>query len=312
MSYPDGVTQYGRYPAPDHVIAHLSDTHLVSSEPLFGALRSEDTLLRALDQLERSGTRPEAIVFTGDLTDRGDEDSYRRLRTAVEPAAARMGARIVWVMGNHDERLQFASGLFDEDGVARPQDRTYDLAGLRIVALDTSVPGYHHGDISADQLDWLRSVLAAPAPHGTILALHHPPIPTPLELMSVLELRHQDALADAIRGSDVRAILGGHLHYSTHSTFAGVPVSVVGSLCYTIDVSAPQRTLSGIGGGQSFNLVQVYSDRIVHCTVPVGDIARVSGFDAAYLDALDGMTPEQRLEAFSKKRTTVPAPEPPS
>ena len=303
------MTQYGRYPAPDHVIAHLSDIHLMSeSKPLFGTVRSEDHLVRALEQLERSAISPEAIVFTGDLTDLGEPDSYRRLRAAVEPVAARMGAQLVWVMGNHDERAPFAAGLFDEGGPVGTQDRSFDVNGLRIIALDTSVPGYHHGDVTGDQLDWLRDELEHPAADGTILALHHPPIPTPLELMSVLELRNQDALADVIRGSDVRGILAGHLHYSSHSTFAGVPVSVVGALCYTIDVSAPRRTLSGIDGGQTFNLVQVYGDRIVHCTVPVGEFTEVSGFGASYLDLIERMTPAERLEAFSNKKSTF-APE---
>ena len=291
------------------MIAHLSDIHLMSeSRPLFGTVRSEDNLLRALGQLERSGASPEAIVLTGDLTDLGEADSYRSLRAAIEPAAARMGAQLVWVMGNHDERTQFAAGLFDETGPVREQDRSFDINGLRIIALDTSVPGYHHGDVTDDQLDWLRNELEHPAADGTILAMHHPPIPTPLELMSVLELRNQDALAEVIRGSDVRGILAGHLHYSSHSTFAGVPVSVVGALCYTIDVSAPRRTLSGIDGGQTFNLVQVYGDRIVHCAVPVGGFSEVSGFGAGYLDLIERMTPAERLEAFSNKASTF-APE---
>ena len=66
------------------------------------------------------------------------------------------------------------------EGSAATQDRVHDVAGLRIVSLDTSVPGYHHGELTDDQLAWLADVLATPAPHGTLLALHHPPIPIPM------------------------------------------------------------------------------------------------------------------------------------
>ena len=100
------------------------------------------------------------------------------------------------------------------------------------------MPGYHHGRILDSQLDWLRDVLAEPAPDGTLLALHHPPIPSPIELMAILELEEQHRLADVIRGTDVRAILAGHLHYSTSGTFAGIPVSVAAATCYVIDNSA--------------------------------------------------------------------------
>ena len=89
-------------------------------------------------------------------------------------------------MGNHDERAAYARGLFDRDlgdhdELAVPaQDAVYDVGGLRIVALDTSVPRYHHGELSDEQLDWLADVLTTPAEHGTVLALHHPPIPVPM------------------------------------------------------------------------------------------------------------------------------------
>jgi Icc protein len=47
-----------------------------------------------------------------------------------------------------------------------PMDRVHNIAGLRVIVLDTSVPGYHHGEISRAQLDWLATTLAEPAPFG--------------------------------------------------------------------------------------------------------------------------------------------------
>jgi 3',5'-cyclic AMP phosphodiesterase CpdA len=297
------VIQLGQYPAASHVVAHISDTHFRSgSRPLYGSIETDDHLLRALQQLEDSGVRPEAIVFTGDLTDLGEPDAYARLRAMVEPIAARLGAVVVWVMGNHDERLQYSAALFDTDPTEDPQDRVYDVAGLRIVSLDTSVPGYHHGDLTDSQLAWLADLLATPAPHGTLLCVHHPPIPTPmLEAMGMLELQEQHRLAEVIRGSDVRAILAGHLHYSTHSTFAGVPVSVAAATCYTLALTAKDRILSGVDFGQAFNLVHLYDDRVVHSIVPVGDPPEATGFSAEHWAQIEAMTPEQRLEMFSSK-----------
>lgn len=299
------MVQLGQHAPPIHVIAHISDTHFLGGrKPLYGAVDTDATITRALEQLERSETRPEAIVITGDLADVAEPDAYERLKAIIEPAAERMGSQIVWVMGNHDERAPFARILLGEDETDATQDRVYDVNGLRIIALDSTVPGYHHGDLTPAQLDWLRTELATPAPHGTILALHHPPIPTPIELMALIELDHQADLADVIRGTDVRAILAGHLHYSTTGTFAGIPVSVAAATCYTIDTSAEPGTLAGINGGHTFNLVHVYDDQVVHSVVPIGDDPRVAGFSGAFLSAISGMTPEQRREAFSSKNST--------
>ncbi|TAJ47138.1 MAG: phosphodiesterase [Herbiconiux sp.] len=291
--------QYGE---PLHTIIHISDTHfLADRKPLYGAVDTDATLTRALRQLEASGIRPEALVFTGDIADLGESDAYQRIRGIVEPAAERLGARVLWVMGNHDDRSRLREQLLDEPAATSPVVASIRLGGLRVIALDSSVPGFHHGELSSEQLQWLRAELAVPAPEGTIVALHHPPIPTSIPLMPVLELQRQHELEAVIEGTDVRAILGGHLHYSTNSMFAGVPVSVAAATCYTMDATAPRGELRGLGGGQSFTIVQVYGDRIVHSIVPIGDFPQVSGFDKAFVDRVYALSADEQLEAFSRQ-----------
>ncbi|KGJ73364.1 3',5'-cyclic-nucleotide phosphodiesterase [Cryobacterium roopkundense] len=298
------AVQLGQHAPATHLIVHLSDTHFLGDRALlYGTIDTDSTVYRALAQLDRSGLRPDALVITGDVADRGEDQAYRRVRDIVESAAAAWGAHVIWVMGNHDKREPFRTELLREPTSAtsdEPIDRVTMVNGLRIIAIDTSVPGYHHGELSPAQLDWLARELREPAPNGTVLALHHPPVPTPLALMSVLELREQSRLADVVRGSDIRGILGGHLHYSTHGLFAGIPVSVAAATCYTMDLSAPERELTGVDGGQSLALVHVYADQVVHSAVPIGDFAAATHFPAAYLDVIEGLPPEERAEKFSR------------
>jgi 3',5'-cyclic AMP phosphodiesterase CpdA len=297
------VKPLGQYPAAQHIVVHISDTHFLGAgKQLYDQVDTDGNLTRAIEQLEQSGIRPEAIVFTGDLADLGEPEAYTRLRSIVEPAAARLGAQVIWVMGNHDERPQYSSLLFDVEATDAPQDRVYDINGLRIIAFDTTVPGYHHGEMTDAQLEWLADVLSTPAEHGTLLALHHPPVPTPLLwAMEMLELRGQDRLEAVIRGTDVRGILGGHLHFSTHSTFAGVPVSVAAATCYTLALTAKDRLLSGINADQAMNIVHVYDDRLVHSVVPIGARTEITGFSTDFVEQIEQMTPEQRTAFFSKK-----------
>jgi len=297
--------QLGQHPAPSHVVAHLSDPHLLAGDRrLFGTVESTGHLVAVLEQLEASGLAPDAIVVTGDLVDLGEAAAYVRLRELVEPVADRLGAQIVWVMGNHDEREAYARHLFDEQDGVRPQDRVYDVRGLRIVSLDTSVPGYHHGDLEPAQLEWLRAELAAPAPHGTLIALHHPPMPSPLDMsMELLELLDQDRLAEAILGTDVRGILAGHLHFSSHSTFAGVPVSVASASCYTMALARADVMIGGYDAFQSYDVLHVYPDRVVHTQVPLGDGPLVSGFPIETLEQLAALPADVRHELFSWKHS---------
>jgi Icc protein len=270
------------YPRPDHFLLHLSDTHLLApGGRLYGAVDSERHLRELFAELERSDGRPEAIVFTGDLADRGEPAAYERLRSIVEPAAARLGAQVIWVMGNHDDRAPFRANLLGEMPTSNPIDRVYDVSGLRVIVLDTSVPGHHYGQVTPSQLDWLAEELSVRAPHGTIVAMHHPPLPSVLDLAAVVELRDQASLREVLEGSDVRGILAGHLHYSSTGSFAGIPVSVASATCYTQDLNVPVGGTRGRDGARAFNLVHVYSDTVLHSVVPIGEYAALDYVDAA-------------------------------
>jgi 3',5'-cyclic AMP phosphodiesterase CpdA len=293
---------FGRHEPASHVLIHVSDPHfLAEGARLGGRYDVEANFARTLDAIRAVHPHPSAIVITGDLADLGEPDAYRRLRATVEPVAEELDAPLIWVAGNHDERPALRAGLLDAEPTEEPVTGVWDLEGLRLIALDTSVPGWHHGDIDPDQLSWLADLLADPAPHGTLLAMHHPPLPSHLPLFDILELRHQDELAAVIRGTDVRAILAGHLHYSSQGTFAGVPVSVASATCYTMNVARPPAEVNGMDAAQAFQLVHVYPETITHTVVPVTEAPTGDYFSAEWLERMAALTPEARLEVFSRK-----------
>ncbi|WP_241977281.1 phosphodiesterase [Cryobacterium sp. Sr8] len=302
------------HPRPEHFLLHLSDTHLLAGgNRLYGSVDSAAHLARLFDDVEASGGRPEAIVVTGDLADKGEPDAYDRLRRIVEPAAERLASQVIWVMGNHDDRASFRANLLDELPTTNPINRVHNVNGLRVITLDTSVPGHHHGEISPESLSWLATKLRMPAPDGTILAMHHPPVPSMLDLAATVELRDQSALARVVRGSDVRSIIAGHLHYSSTATFAGIPVSVASATCYTQDLNVPVGGTRGRDGARAFNLVHVYQDTVLHSVVPLGSYPTLD-----YIDATESarrlaaanvtFTPAGTLPVFREPPLTTPIP----
>ncbi|WP_422934865.1 phosphodiesterase [Sinomonas sp. P47F7] len=283
-----------QYPTPEHFILHISDTHFVAdNELLYGAVDSDENLRQLFKDFAKAKARPEAIVFTGDLADTGREDAYARLKALVEPAAAEIGAKVIWVMGNHDTRTPFRRILLDSDAGEESVDMVHDVNGLRIIALDSTVPGHHYGEISDEQLAWLEDVLATPAPHGTLIALHHPPVPSTHSMIEMFELRDQARFEEAIRGTDVRGILGGHFHFSTFSTFADVPVSVASATCYTQDLNVEPGSMRGQNGAQAFNLVHLYNDRVLNTVVPIGEFATVYSVTAEQMQAFTQLSLEE-------------------
>lgn len=254
------------------------------------------------ERIRQSDLDIRALVFTGDLAERAEPDAYRRLKDLVTPHAEALSAEVIWVMGNHDEREPFSEVLWGEQATSAPRDRAYDVDGLRIIALDTSVPGYHHGEIVDEQWEWLAQQLASPAPRGTLLALHHPPIPTVVPLMGLIELDNQARLWEAIRGSDVRGILAGHLHYSTHTVVDGIPVSVAAAACYNVDLAADSSLLlKGVDRAHGSSLVSVYSNQLVFSDIPATDMPQLFSHSTDYLPMIMSMDAQQRREMFSSK-----------
>src|SRR6478736_4268539 len=135
------MTLRGSRPAPSHVIAHLSDPHLIAGGGLLaGRIDTEAQLRKALARVEGSGERVDALVISGDLADTGDPAAYELLLALVEPVVEPLGCALVLTGGNHDERRPMALALHGLD-TDEPHDTVTIVAGLRIVAIDSAVPG---------------------------------------------------------------------------------------------------------------------------------------------------------------------------
>jgi len=297
------MASFGQHPAPELSLLHLSDTHLLAGDrTLFGVLETEKKLDELFRRVSDSGLDIAAIVITGDLADLGEPGAYDKLAGIVNPWAGSLGAEVVWVMGNHDDRPAFSEKLLGQVPSMEPQDRVYEWQGLRLIALDTSVPGFHHGQLTANQLTWLREQVRTSAPRGTLIAMHHPPLPAPDALMGIIELDNQEAFWDAIAGSDVRGILAGHLHHISFTASHGVPVSVAAGMCSNIDLLGDKdRLLVASDRGQAVSLVNIYGDQVVFSHVGSEQMPEVHGFSAEFLARIEAMPPDARREMFSNK-----------
>jgi 3',5'-cyclic AMP phosphodiesterase CpdA len=257
------------------VLAQLSDTHLRHpDDPLVrGLIDPRPHLLQALAAVEAHS--PRALVFTGDLSDDGTPESYEELRRLVLPVAERLGAVVVWGNGNHDSRAAFRSVLLASTPSSAtrgtgegPLNQVHHVDGLRVLWLDTTVPGADHGEVAPASLEWLAARLAEPAVHGTIVGMHHAPLPVVQDMAASWELHGQAELAAVLAGSGVRAILAGHYHQSGFGTFAGIPVHAATSVCYTQDL-ASGRGMRGQDGAQGWHLVGVHAHTVTSTVAPI-------------------------------------------
>ncbi|MCP9618700.1 metallophosphoesterase [Nocardia otitidiscaviarum] len=278
----------------DLTVVQLTDTHIrPAGERLYDAVDTYENLHHVLDRLRASGP-VDALVLSGDLTDSGSPEGYRRLREAVEPAAAELGAEVVYAMGNHDERTAFGVELLGHapGAVAAdvPHDQVVEVAGLRIIALDSTTPRRHTGKLELDQLAWLTDQLRRPAPRGTLLVLHHPPLRSAIPAAELLGLGQIELLEAAVADSDVGMILCGHNHMTAAGSLAGIPVWVGPALAYRIDAMAPvgrQRAVSGFGYSRIDVLGSAFVVSAVEATPAPELYNRAEGDMLEYLRSID-------------------------
>ncbi|QUH02128.1 metallophosphoesterase [Saccharopolyspora erythraea] len=265
---------------PDLTLVQLSDTHLRPSDGLMhGVVDTAANLTAAVAMVESSGTDVAALLLTGDLADNGDPAAYRQLRGIVEPAARRLGAEVVYAMGNHDDRGAFRAELFDAQPETRTCDSVVTVDGLRVVTLDSSEPGRHEGHLSEAQLEWLGDVLATAAPRGTVLVSHHPPLPSPVPTVHLLRLRGAERLAEVVGGTDVRLIVSGHAHHTGCGVLAGIPVWVGPALAYGVAAVPPRGRLRARADA-GFSRIDVFGDHVVATAVPLSTAEQVYDVDA--------------------------------
>ena len=216
-----------------------------------------------------SPSRPDGIVLTGDLADTGDPVAYGLLAERIDALTAATGAPVVCVPGNHDDRSAFGRQLLGwaDDATVVPIDQISWFGGLRVVSLDTVVPGSDAGRLSDAQLQWLGDQLATPAPDGTIVAVHHPPIGSPIRSMSEIGLEHPERLAAILDGTDVCLVLAGHNHHGSAGMLGQVPVWVGPALSYRSDPLVEDRYVGTLGS--AFSRIDVVDGRALVTFVPV-------------------------------------------
>jgi 3',5'-cyclic-AMP phosphodiesterase len=205
------------------LIAQISDTHIKLPGRL--AYQRVDTaamLAACVTAIEALDPRPDLIVLTGDLVDFGSPEEYAFLGKLLAP----LQVPLVAIPGNHDEREAMraafaAGGYLPSTGFLQFAIDDYPL---RIVGLDTLVPGRGGGRLCPERLAWLDETLKQRQHVPTLLLMHHPPFLTGIRHMDDVGLAGKEELAAILaRHAQVQVLLCGHLHRPIYGQVGGRP-----------------------------------------------------------------------------------------
>jgi len=217
------------------LIAQITDLHVTEPGALIEAVVDANAMLRAaVDYLNQLDPRPEAVVATGDLADRGRPEEYAILRELLAP----LDIPIYLLPGNHDERGPLTATFADHTYLPRdggPLCWVIDDHPVRIVGLDTTEVERHDGVLDDARIEWLDGTLGARPEAPTMIAMHHPPFDTGVWWMDCVGLRDRERFQETVRRHpQVRRVISGHVHRAVQTTWGETLVSVAPSTAHQV------------------------------------------------------------------------------
>lgn len=222
-------------------IVQITDLHVrPEGVAAYRVCESNALTERALRAVAR--LRPDAVLVTGDLTDCGLASEYQLLAAMLQ---RHLHMPVHVIPGNHDRRETMLAHL---PGTRSAADGFIHYAAevgpVRLVMLDTVVPGAGHGSLDGGRLEWLDRTLAARPDQPTLIGMHHPPFLCGIAHMDRIRLRDEEAFTAVIaRHPQVRRIVCGHHHRPIVSQVAhavtSISPSVVNAVEFDLDPAAP-------------------------------------------------------------------------
>jgi len=218
------------------IIAHLTDLHVrPRGVPAYRVVETNMLTARAIEAVRNHRPAVACLVLSGDLTDCGLEAEYAELGSML----SRLAVPIFAIPGNHDRRDVLRRTLSHLPGMsADPEFVQYaiDDFPVRLVMLDTVVPGAGHGALCPRRLAWLDDALRSRPDAPTMIVMHHPPFDCGIVHMDRIRLLDGETEFRAIvaRNPQVERILCGHHHRPIHTRYAGTIASTSAGVAHQV------------------------------------------------------------------------------
>ncbi|MEL6320237.1 MAG: metallophosphoesterase, partial [Cyanobacteria bacterium J06626_14] len=139
------------------LIAHISDLHVMApGELAYGIVDTRPMVERAIAHLKTLS--PDIVIITGDLVHQVKPVEYQRLKAML----SELSMPTYLIPGNHDSRDMIRQTFTDHTYLPTSGYLQYvvETDSIRLIMLDTNVPGEGRGELDAERLTWLDQQLS--------------------------------------------------------------------------------------------------------------------------------------------------------
>jgi 3',5'-cyclic AMP phosphodiesterase CpdA len=224
--------------ASDFHFVQLSDLHWGFNGPAVNP-EAATTLPRAIAAVNAMPSKPDFVVFTGDLTHTTDDPVERRRRMKeVKSIIDGLDVKTRYFLpGEHDASLDHGAAFMEFFGATH---HTFDHGGIHFVALDNvSDPAARIGDA---QLAWLEADLARLDPDAPVVVFTHRPL---FDLAPEWDWATRDGAAaiELLARHRHVTVFYGHIHQENHRMTGAIAHHAATSLIFPLPAprSQPRR-----------------------------------------------------------------------
>lgn len=217
-------------------LAHVSDLHLGLDG---GAADPMEVAKAVAADLAAISEALDLVVVSGDLTERAEADTFAEF----ERMFGAIGLPVVVVPGNHDgpagmHAYGATSQVFADWHIT---NRVVELAGVRVLGLDTCIEASTVGALEDKGLALLEREVSRESESRLIVVMHHPPLLLGLKQFdSFCQLDGRERFLKIMGMAHEQVIvLSGHVHRPYTASEGPMVCHVAGSMISPCDSALP-------------------------------------------------------------------------
>jgi len=213
------------------LIAQLSDLHIAGwGKKAYGIAPTAENLTRCVEHINQLKPKPDLVLVTGDITSKGLMEEVERSARLLD----KLQCPYYIIPGNHDDRAALWSVFGGQACPSRTDGfLSYVIEGndVRLIALDSTIPGAPGGEICESRATWLDKRLSETEHQPTVIFMHHPPIKCGVNETDIDGFIGADRLGKVFeKYTNIERVICGHIHLLVHARWRGTVVSTAPSM----------------------------------------------------------------------------------
>ncbi len=234
-------------------IVQISDIHLnANKEKNLLGVKTQESFQATIDHIKDNIKSIDFIIVTGDLSQDGSEEAYRRIVTMLDP----FDVPVYTMPGNHDD-ADVMERVYPCGNLNRIKHIVLD--NWQIILLDSHIQCQVEGFLADDQLSYMQKCLRAhPALH-TIVSFHHQPVPVGSTWLDNLGVRNAEAFwSIAEKYPQIKYVIFGHVHQEFEQQVGEIRVYSSPSTCIQFMRKKPDFGLENLPPG--YRVIKLHPD----------------------------------------------------